>query len=174
MISILRDRIKLIAVGMAGIGVAGCGFHLQGGAGDLPAAATVSTYLETPDPYSDFYASLRTALRRQGANVVESPQDARAVLRIIEDDSGQRILSVSARNVPREFEVFYLVTFSLEADGTELLPPESLLETRSYTFDETRVLGKSAEEDVLRLSLAEDLARRVVRRISAERSLPST
>ena len=39
--------------------------------------------------------------------------------------------------------------------------------TRSYTYDETQVLAKSREEQELRRSLAEDLARQVVRRIEA-------
>ena len=175
MIDIIYTRIKrygtVIAIGCT---LNGCGFHLQGGVGTLP-PATVQTFLETEDPYTDFYTSLRDALRDRGANVVESPSEASGVLRILQDDFGQRILSVSARNVPREYEVFYLVTFSFEADGSELLAPESLLVTRSYTYDETQVLGKSAEENELRLSLARDLATRVLRRLTADRQrVPAT
>lgn len=177
MIFLICGRIKqcraLLPSALLGL-TCGCGFHLQGAVDALPAAA-MQTYLDTEDRYTDFYASLRDALRDRGANLVESPQDASAVLRILVDDSGQRILSVSARNVPREYEVFYLVTFSLEAGGDELLEPQSLLATRSYTYDETQVLGKSAEETVLRQSLARDLAARVLRRISADRqSVPAT
>ncbi len=100
---------------------------------------------------------------------MESRQDAGAGLRILEDNSGQRMLSVSARNIPREFEVYYFVTFSLEADGKSLIPAESLVATRSYTYDETLVLGKSAEEAGLRQSLAQELARRGQRRIEADK-----
>jgi outer membrane lipopolysaccharide assembly protein LptE/RlpB len=39
--------------------------------------------------------------------------------------------------------------------------------TRSYTYDETQVLAKASEEQILREALADDLARRVVRRIEA-------
>ena len=165
---------RAAALGAVLVLTAGCGFQLQGTVNPLP-PATAQTFLDTEDRYSDFYASLREALRGRGADVVESRQDASAVLRIIEDDWGQRILSVSARNVPREYEIFYLVTFSLELEGSEPLAPESLLVTRSYTYDETQVLGKSAEENELRLSLARDLAARVLRRISADRqSVPAT
>jgi LPS-assembly lipoprotein len=113
-------------------------------------------------------------LRERGASVVSTEQEAGAILRILEDNAGQRILSVSARNVPREYEVYYLVTFSLEADGRALIEPESLVLTRSYTYDETEVLGKSAEETELRQSLAADLARQVVRRIAADRNVVPT
>ena len=174
MIFFLRNRIKL-CVSICGVwALTGCGYQLQGSLVELP-SVTASTYLETDDPYSDFFSSLRDALRDRGADVVESPQDASAVVRIMEDNYGQRILSVSARNVPREFEIFYLVTFSFEANGDELLPPESLLVTRTYTFNETQVLGKAAEERALRQSLARDLAMRVLRRLSADRQVvPAT
>ncbi len=177
MIFIICNRIKLAWISAVGVLLgltAGCGFHLQGGVGTLP-PETAQTFLDTENPYSEFYTSIREALRSSGADVVESRQDASTVLRIIEDDSGQRVLSVSARNVPREYEVFYLVTFSVEANGSEMRAPESLVVTRSYTYDETVVLGKSAEEEELRRSLARDLAMRVLRRISLDRrSIPAT
>ena len=44
-----------------------------------------------------------------------------------------------------------------------------MLVTRSYTWDETRVRGKSAAETALRQSLSRDLALRVLRRIAADR-----
>ena len=46
---------------------------------------------------------------------------------------------------------------------------ETIVVTRAYTYDETQVLGKSAEENALRQSLARDLALRVLRRIAADR-----
>jgi len=157
------------ALGMvlvAGAAIAGCGFHLEG-AGALPEAVG-TTYLETEKPYTDFYDSLQVALRARGTRLVDSRQEAGAVLKILEDSTGERILSVSGRNIPREYEIFYSVTFSLAAEGVDLIPPESLVVTRSYTYDETQVLGKSAEEEVLRRSLAEDLARQVLRRMQGE------
>jgi LPS-assembly lipoprotein len=144
----------------------GCGFHLEG-AGTLPAAAA-TTYLDSANRHTDFYDSLAEAFRLRGADVVDSPQGARLVLKILDDSYGQRMLSVSARNIPREYEVFYTVTFSIESDGVSVISSESLVATRSYTFDETRVLGKSAEEAVLRQSLAQDLARQVLRLIAMD------
>ena len=72
-----------------------------------------------------------------------------------------------ARNVPREFEVFYQVTFTLHVEGERMLEPELLTVARSYTYDGTQVLAKAREEEELRRALPDDLARRVVRRIEA-------
>jgi LPS-assembly lipoprotein len=92
------------------------------------------------------------------------------VLVISSDDTGQRVLSVSARNIPREYEIYYAVTVSLRSGTISLMEPETIIVTRAYTYDETQVLGKSAEEDLLREALARDLARQVLRRIESAAS----
>jgi len=160
-----RQISRILAISVAAMVLTGCGFHLAG-TGSLPAAMQ-TTYLDSGEPYSEFYSSLSEALRRRGLDLVDSRTEAGARLIISEDSSGQRVLSVSARNIPREYEVFYAVTFSLEADGQALMGPELLVARRNYTHDETEVLGKEREESILRRALAEDLARQVVRRIEA-------
>jgi len=160
--------------GMLVLGVSvlsACGFHLQG-AGSLPAAMG-KTYVATRSAHSDFLLALTDTLRQRGAEVLRAPDDGAAVLDIAADETGQRVLSVSARNIPREYEVFYSVTFSLKLAGKDVVDHETLVVTRSYTFDETQVLAKSAEQEVLRRALAEDLARRVMRRIESAGTAPA-
>ena len=145
--------------------VAGCGFRLQG-TGTLPPAMT-RTYVDTDRPHTEFLRTLTDTLRQRGAEVLAAPAEGAAVLDITVDETGQRVLSVSARNIPREYEVYYAVTFSLRVGADNLLANESLVVTRAYTYDETQVLAKAAEEQILREALAEDLARRVMQRIQA-------
>jgi LPS-assembly lipoprotein len=150
---------------LASVALCGCGFQLAG-SGEVP-NVMATTYVQTTTPNSEFYDSLRDTLRSRGLEVVGTPEQARARLIISEDSTGQRVLSVSARNTPREYEIFYAVTFALQAGTESLIEPEQLVVTRSYTYDETQVLGKAREERILRRSLADDLARRVLRRIEA-------
>ena len=156
-------RLRVLLLGALAGAAAGCGFQLQG-AGVLP-EVVATTYVEVPQRFTEFHLRLTDALTSRGVELTESREEAGAVLRILEDESGQRVLSVSARNTPQEYEVFYAVGFSLEAGGTALIDDEFLVATRSYSYDPTQVLGMSAEEQVLREALAEDLARRVLRRI---------
>jgi LPS-assembly lipoprotein len=160
-----------VAVVLGALGVAGCGFHLEG-AGSLPVAMG-KTYVASPRAHSDLVQTLTDTLRQRGAEVLSAPDEGAAVLDIVADDTGQRVLSVSARNIPREYEVYYTVTFSLRVGGENVIDHETLVVTRSYTFDETQVLAKAAEEEILRQSLAEDLARRVVRRIESLGATPA-
>jgi LPS-assembly lipoprotein len=162
--------IKRIALAAAALLPAGCGFQLAG-SGELPAGMT-ATYLDSTAPRSDFSNSLTQALRSRGLELVDTRAAAGATLVVSDDTTGQRVLSVSARNIPREYEVYYTITFALEVDGQSLIPPEYLIARRNYTYDETEVLGRELEESQLRRALADDLARQVVRRIEAATANP--
>jgi LPS-assembly lipoprotein len=108
-----RKLTGVLFAALAAALVGGCGFRLQG-AEPLP-GGMARTYLETDEPRSEFYLSLRDTLRRRGAEVVERREDATSVLKILEDSTDERVMSVTARNVPREYEIFYAVTFSFHA-----------------------------------------------------------
>jgi LPS-assembly lipoprotein len=110
---------------------------------------------------------LRESLVASGANVVEDRALATAIVRIRRDVSGQRVLSVSARNTPEEYQVFYAVEYSVEGGGRELIPQDTIEMTRDYSYDETAVLAKQREQAVLREALARDLAGMIVRRLAA-------
>ena len=141
----------------------GCGFQARGNTNFPPEFA--ATYVETADRYSPFYRELVTSLRRSQLEIVDSRGDARTVIRISQDETGRRVQSVSPRNVPREFEVFYRIRYSVERDGLEVLEPQTLTRNRDYTYDETLVLGKALEEETLRRALAADLVELVLRRV---------
>ncbi len=143
----------------------GCGFHLQGAATTPPEMQR--TYIQTVERNSLFHRELRLALRNAGVDVVDAASDATAIFSISVDDTGQRVLSVSARNVPTEYEVYYIVEYSLATGGEDLLAPQLTTLTRDYTYDATLVLGKAHEEDLLREALAKDLVRVVLRQLSS-------
>ena len=125
------------------------------------------TYIETPDRFSQFYRELRLKLQAAGVEVLDSPADATATLSILYDFTDQRVLSVSARNVPTEFEVFYTVRYVLTRGEEKLLEPQELTLTRDYTYDSTLVLGKAKEEQLMRDAIVDDLVRIVLKQISA-------
>jgi LPS-assembly lipoprotein len=144
--------------------VAGCGFQLQG-ALSFPAEMQ-RTFIATDDPYSLFYRQLRSELEMAGIKVVDSAASATATLSINYDNTDQRVLSVSARNVPTEYEVYYTIEYAVDNGTDVLLPPQSLTITRDYTYDSTLVLGKAREEELLREAIVDDLVRIVLKRIS--------
>ena len=142
----------------------GCGFQLQG-AVTVPESMQ-RTYIDAVDIYSPFYQELRRSLVTAGVDVVDSSETATAVFSILYDETGQRVLSVSARNTPAEYEVFYTIGYALAADGEGLLPQQDLTLTRAYVYDETLVLGKAEEEELLRRAIVDDMVRLVLKQFA--------
>jgi LPS-assembly lipoprotein len=150
---------------LVGTLVSGCGFHLAGRT-PLPESMK-SAYVQATDQQTDFAQSLRKALLTSGAHPASAKAQASSVVNILRDDVVRRTLSVSAQNKPNEYEITYNVRFSVSAGDKELLAPQDISATRSYSYDETRQLAKEHEEAVLRQAMARDLADRVIRQLSS-------
>ena len=156
---------SIVVLVCVALSLGACGWRLQG-TERLSQTMTV-IYVDADDRYTDFNRALRDRLRAAGAKVTERKEDATAVVRIIKDQSGQRVLSVSARNTPEEYEVFYTVEYSVASGSTDLIPRQPLEATRDYSYDTTAVLAKQREQSILREALAQDLAAQVLRRLAS-------
>src|SRR5215472_5433712 len=159
-----EPRARRWTCALAAVLLGGCGFHLQG---HTPLPPVVRTpFLEAPDRQSDFIQYLRHALLSNGAQLTPERDRASAVVSILRDSVAKRVLSVSATNQPNQYEVTYTVAFSVSAAGKELLPPQEVAATRTYSFSESLLLAKNHEEDILRQDMARDLADMVMRRLA--------
>jgi LPS-assembly lipoprotein len=143
----------------------GCGFRLQGRT-PLPPALAV-TYVIAPNEQTDFVQGLRKALITSGGQLVEDKERATSTVRILTDDVSSKILSVSANNIPREYELTYTIEFSVSGKDKELLPTQRVFVTRDYSFNERTLLAKENEEAILREGMARDLVGIVMRRLSS-------
>lgn len=158
-------NLSIVVLVCIGLSLGGCGWRLQGR--EKLAQSMNVVYVDADDRYTDFNRALRDRLRASGAQVTDRATDATAVVKIIKDQSGQRVLSVSARNTPEEYEVFYAVEYSVTSGGAELIAPQPLELTRDYSYDTTAVLAKQREQAILREALAQDLAALVLRRLAS-------
>jgi LPS-assembly lipoprotein len=156
---------KLLCVGIVVLGLAGCGWQLQGSA-RLP-AGMAAIHIDTQDPYSDFYRELRAALLAAGAQVKPQEADASAVVHVRVDDTNQRVSSISARNRPEQYDVYYRVEYSVDYAGAEVIPGQQLELTATYSYDSNAVLAKQREQLTMQRALARELAGQVLRRLSS-------
>jgi LPS-assembly lipoprotein len=145
--------------------LAGCGFHLQGRQ-PMPEAFAY-TFIDTQDEQTDFVQDLRKALLASGSKVIRTQGSSGATVRVHEDELSERILSVSARNIPTEYELTYRVKFSVTASGKTLIDNEEISATRDLSFEESQLLAKEREEEILREALARDLVALVMRRLAS-------
>lgn len=145
--------------------LAGCGFHLQGSA---PLRSIALVRIETSDTESDFYFGLRKALLAAGTRIDEDGHDPSAtVIHVLTDAVAQRVLTVSALNVPTEYELSYSLKFSVTASGKDLIEPESHVLVRDYNFSENALLAKERETRIFSEALAHDLVNVVMRRLAS-------
>jgi LPS-assembly lipoprotein len=163
MMSSLQTGLLAAAAAFLGL-LTGCGFHLRDNA-KLPDVLE-STYLASEDRYSGVAQELRIELDSAGAEVTEDRDDATAVIRIMRERFQRRVLSVGSAGRASEYELFQEVIFTVEdPQGNVLLEPQTLRMTRDLVFDDTQLLGKVGEAEVIRRQMQRDLARQILTRI---------
>lgn len=146
--------------------LSGCGWQLQGA---LRVPENLSPlYLDLVDIHSLFAQALEQRLNAAGVNVTHDRNQAHAALRIIKDDGGHHVSSVSALNEPQQYEVYYNIEYRLDRilpESTNVLAPQALASSRTMSYDKTLALAKQREELALRDTLAGELADQVMRRL---------
>ncbi len=160
---LLRTINKLIILSMVLVLSTACGFKLQTRA-ELPPEMQ-QTRLEISSPYSPFARRLEILLEQNGARIVESGDNA-AILEVPQNRTRREILSIGDNARVREFLIRHTVKFRLlDSEGNELIPLQTLEQSRVYEFNEQDILAAERESEFLRNDLADSLARMVVRRL---------
>ena len=153
-----------IAALLLSLALGGCGFRLAGSE-HLP-AVLAKPYLSVKDPYTDFSREFERELKSSGALLQDGRQDATATIEVTKDFVEQRTLAVSARNIPTDYELRYTVIFEVKGPDDQILPPQTITLSRDYSFEENELLAKEHEADILRASMARDLATMAMRILS--------
>jgi len=141
--------------------VSACGFQLRGTAElpfdtiYLPATGGIGLDLKR-----NILAGTRTV-------VVDDPKQAQALLEFIQETRQKDILSLTAGGRVREFRLLYQVAFRVhDGKGGEYLPAATLQLARDFTFNDSEVLAKEAEEQLLYREMQTDMVRQIMRRLS--------
>ena len=138
----------------------GCGFELQNTVNFAGKFETL--YIQPADPYTVFYRTIRRQMLNHGVEIVTESVNVDYALIIHQDESDQRTLSVSGRNTPREYEVYYLVKWSLVKGNQVIIQPMTSSKYQDYTFDQRQLLGKSNESRIIQEALAKDIVQMIL------------
>jgi len=145
------------------LSLAGCGFHLRGQA-QLPPEMR-QTRLVIGDQYSMFARRVRVLLEGAGVQFVSST-DATAVLEIPQNDVVTEVLTIGDNARVREYRISHTVRFRVTAaNGTEIIPLQTIRQTREVSFDEQQILAISRELEYVKQDLAGTLSRLLVTRL---------
>lgn len=151
------------------LALAACGFQLRGTA-SLPYET-----LYLPGATSGIALDLKRSIQSgTGTRVVDDPKAAQAQLQFTEEARVKEILSLSSAGRVREFRLVYRVGFRVtDGKGGEFLPLSTVALNRDVTYDDTVVLAKEAEEQLLFREMQADMVQQILRRIAAARKPPA-
>jgi LPS-assembly lipoprotein len=149
-----------LALAVAG---AGCGFHLRG---DVHYAFS-SVYVNAP-AVSPMATELKRTLEGGGTTVAEAAKDAQVTLDLANVVDGKDVLSLSGGGRVREYALSKRATIAVhDSEGRDWLPAAEIVVRRSYSFNESEVLAREAQEAKLYKEMQTDVVQQIVRRLQS-------
>ena len=146
-----------------------CGFHLRGQTG-MPFN---TLYLETANSGTPFIADLRRNLEAINVKLVNTAEQADVVLNIVFEIPEKQILSLGGSGRVNEFQLRYRVSLrAYDLKQQDWLPVEEMVLRRDYSYDDTKILAKEAEEAMLYQGMRSDMVQQILRRLSRARPQP--
>lgn len=144
----------------------GCGFHFRGTGSVELQVAKVFVESQAAD---QIIAEVKRQLDYSGVALTSEPGTADAIVRLGNERSDRRVLSVDPRTGKvREFELGYAVDLNVTHwDGRSLIGPDTVTLLRDYVFDETAAISEFEEENLLREEMRKDAAEAILRRLQS-------
>ena len=153
----------------AGLLLAACsGFHLRG------SQSVPFSTLYIPGATTGIALDLKRNIQAgTDAKVVDSPKGADAILEISDERREKIILSLSGTGRVREFRLRYSVSFRVhDGKGNEYVPRSTVQLSRDVTYDDSEILAKEAEEQLLYRDMQTDMVQQLLRRLAAAQAPP--
>ena len=151
------------------LSLSACGFQLRGmdGQRNLPFQ---TVYVNVPDT-SPLGIELRRNIRGSSdTKVVTDPKAAQASINVLGEARDRATLSLNTQGRVREYSLNYRVRFQVTGEsGKELLAPTEIVLKRDVSFNESQVLAKEKEEEMLYRDMQSDAVQQILRRIAALR-----
>ncbi len=147
-----------------------CGFHLRGQA----ALPFDSLYISSNTSGLSFANQLKRAVRTGSqTKITDDAKDAQATLSILDAHRERVILSLSTSGRIQELSLYYHVSFAVaDRSGKPYLPPNRIVLRRDLTYNDTDVIAKEQEEELLYRDMENDAVQQVMRRLQAARASP--
>jgi LPS-assembly lipoprotein len=152
---------------LAALALAGCGFHLRGEQ-KLPFD---TIYVNTP-PNSPLGATLSRQIRSgTNARTVQLASEATAVLDILGEARDKEILTLNSQGRAVEYKLIYRLRFRLhDGKGREFISATEMRAQRDISINDSQVLAKQSEEELLYRDMQTDMVQQLLRRIAAVRT----
>jgi LPS-assembly lipoprotein len=160
-----RRKVLVLVTQVASAGVlSGCGFQLR-----TSENFGFSTLAIVPNPGGPVAVELRRTLGT-ALQVLAPDADlklAQVVLDIVQEQREKVVVGVNSSGQVREFQLRIRVKFRVRTpQGHELAPDAEIVQQRDFSFNESAVLGKEAEEAMFYRSMQTDIVQQLTRRLA--------
>ncbi len=163
-----RPNSLLLLISLIALLLGSCGFHLRG----QVAMPFDTLYIDAAKSNSPLVDDLRSALEVNKVTVVNSADQAKVTLNIVSEIPDKQVLSLGSDGRVNEFRLLYRVSIRAYDKQDELIPAEEIQLRNDFSYDDTKVLAKEAEEAMLLKSMRADMVQQIMRRLA--RSSPSS
>jgi LPS-assembly lipoprotein len=155
-----------VLVALLLVALAGCGFRLRGTA-DVPFET-----LYVPNATTGIALDLKRNIQAgTNARVIDDPAKADAVMQFTEESRQKEVLSLTGTGRVREFQLRYRVGFRVhDGKGNDFVPANTIQLTRDVTFNDTEILAKEQEEQILFRDMQSDMVQQILRRLAAAKT----
>ncbi len=160
---------RILAILALALATSACGFHLRGQA-SLPFE---TLYIAIPEVSPVGIELKRNIIAGTRTKLVNDAAQAQAVLQIISEERGKSILSLDSSGRVREFQLRYRLVFRVhDAKGRDYIPQSDIRLTRDVSFNDTQVLSKEVEEQLLFRDMQSDMVQQILHRLAAAPAEP--
>ncbi|MCX4190112.1 LPS assembly lipoprotein LptE [Methylophaga sp. OBS3] len=163
----IKQVFKLSLVSILAAMLMACGFQLRGAASVPDTVKTI--YIQGVNIRDEFGLNLKRTLTRNGITVVSDYREGAALMSFTRNRLQRRVMTVGVQTAKvAEYELILEVEFDVsDANQNKLIENEFFEARRDYQFDPQQMLGRDAEEELLRQEMYEQLSQAILRRLSA-------
>ena len=159
----------LVSGGVATL--AGCGFRMRGSF-TYSFKTLYTNFLDNSTLGNEFKRVI--AADGQVALISDPSQadKAQVVLEVLNEQREKVVVGLTSSGQVREFQLRIRFKFKLRTPiGKDLIPETELLVQRDFSFNESAVLAKEAEESLIYRDMQTDMVQQLLRRLSAVKEL---
>lgn len=140
---------------------AGCGYHLRGSI-EMPAALKSLYIFGASGPLQN---EMQQIMRASKGKLAPTPDDAGVVIKVLKEDMRSRVLSIGSTGKSSESELEYYLRFQFfDAKETAMMDEQVIELSREFFNDQTAVLAKTNEEQLIRSEIYKQAARMILAR----------
>ncbi|ALG68243.1 LPS assembly lipoprotein LptE [Beggiatoa leptomitoformis] len=161
--TLYRQLFNLLTIVCLGLFLTACGFQLRGTIG----YPMTTTYLQSENA-NRITAEVMRLLQDSQVTITAKPEEAQMLVILRNEIIERRVLSVSAvTGRLEEVELNFRVELEVQnpKDRSILQDKQVISLLRDYSFDETAVLAKDTEEQVIKEDMFRDATAQVLRRL---------